>query len=191
MFLPGKFHGQRSLVGCSPWGHRVGQDWVTNTQSNKNNAVEPIVNKLWFIIVLVTQLCQTLCNPMNCSMPGFPVLHYLLEFAQTPVHWVGDAIQPSHPLLLPSPAFNLSQHQGLSQWVSSSHQVAKVLELQHQSFQWIFGLISFRTDWLDLLAVQGTLKSLYNGTVSPSSWQYIKFYSKTFWFIKCLVFIKQ
>ena len=191
MFLPGKFHGQRSLVGCSPWGHRVGQDWVTNTQSNKNNAVEPIVNKLWFIIVLVTQLCQTLCNPMNCSMPGFPVLHYLLEFAQTPVHWVGDAIQPSHPPLLPSPASNLSQHQGLSQWVSSSHQAAKVLELQHQSFQWIFGLISFRTDWLDLLAVQGTLKSLYNGTVSPSSWQYIKFYSKTFWFIKCLVFIKQ
>ena len=191
MFLPGKFHGQRSLVGCSPWGHRVGQDWVTNTQSNKNNAVEPIVNKLWFIIVLVTQLCQTLCNPMNCSMPGFPVLHYLLEFAQSPVHWVGDAIQPSHPLLLSSPAFNLSQHQGLFQWVSSSHQVANVLELQHQSFQWIFGLISFRTDWLDLLAVQGTLKSLYNGTVSPSSWQYIKFYSKTFWFIKCLVFIKQ
>ena len=191
MFLPGKFHGQRSLVGCSPWGHRVGQDWVTNTQSNKNNAVEPIVNKLWFIIVLVTQLCQTLCNPMNCSMPGFPVLHYLLEFAQSPVHWVGDTIQPSHPLLLSSPAFNLSQHQGLFQWVSSSHQVANVLELQHQSFQWIFGLISFRTDWLDLLAVQGTLKSLYNGTVSPSSWQYIKFYSKTFWFIKCLVFIKQ
>ena len=87
---------------------------------------------------------------MNCSMPGFPVLHYLLEFAQTQVHWVSDAIQLSYPLSPPSPpAFNLSQHQGLFQWISSSHQVAKVLEpqLQHSSFQWIF-----RTD---LLAVQG------------------------------------
>ena len=73
---------------------------------------------------------------MDCSMPGFPVLHHLPEFAQTRVHWVGDAIQPSHPLLSSyPPALNLSQHQGLFQWVSSSHQVAKVLELQlqHQS----------------------------------------------------------
>ena len=76
-------------------------------------------------------------------------------------HWVGDAFQPSYPLSSPSPS-DLSQHQGLFQWVSSSHQVAKVLEfqLQHQSFQWIFRMISFRMDWLDLLAVQGTLKSL-------------------------------
>ena len=75
---------------------------------------------------------------MNCSTPGFPVRHQLPEFAQTQVHRVGDAIQPSHPLLSPSPpAFNLSQHQGLFQGVSSSHQVVKVLEfqLQHQSFQ--------------------------------------------------------
>ena len=74
-------------------------------------------------------------------MPGFPVHHQLPELAQTLVHWVSDAIQPSHPLSSPSPpAFNLSQHQGLFQRVSSSHQVAKVLELQlqHQSFQWIF-----------------------------------------------------
>ena len=79
------------------------------------------------------------------------------------VHQVSDAIQPSHPLSSPfPPAFNLSQHQGLFHWVSSSYQVVKVLEfqLQHQSFQWIFRLISFRMDWLDLLAVQGTLKSL-------------------------------
>ena len=78
---------------------------------------------------------------MDCRMPGFPVHHQLLELAQTPVHRVGDAIQQSHPLSSPSPpAFNLSQHQGLSQWVSSSHQLAKVLEFQlrHQSFQWIF-----------------------------------------------------
>ena len=81
----------------------------------------------------VAQLCPTLCYPMNCSTPGFPILHCLLEFAQTHVHWVGDAIKPSHPLLPPSPpAFNLSQQQGLFHWVSSSHQVAKVLELQLQ-----------------------------------------------------------
>ena len=77
--------------------------------------------------------------------------------------WVIDVIQPSHPLSFPSlPTFNLSQHQGLLQWVSSSHQVARVLELQlqHQSFQWYSGLISFRIDWVHLLAVQGTLTSL-------------------------------
>ena len=83
--------------------------------------------------------CVRLCNPMDCSTPGFPVHCQLPEFTQTHAHWVSDAIQPSHPLSSPSPpAFNLSQHQGLFQWVSSSHQVAKVLEfqLQHQSFQW-------------------------------------------------------
>ena len=82
----------------------------------------------------------TLCNPMNRSMPGLLVHHQLLESTQTHVHWVGDAIQPSHPLSFPSPpALNLSQCQGLFKWVSSSHQVAKALEfqLQHQSFQWI------------------------------------------------------
>ena len=80
----------------------------------------------------------SLCSPMDCSMPGLPVHHQLLEIAQTHVHRVGDAIQPSHPLSSPSPVLNLSQHQGLFQWVSSLHQVTKVLEfqLQHQSFQW-------------------------------------------------------
>ena len=88
----------------------------------------------------VIQLCLTLCDPMECSTPGFPVLHYLLEFAQTHVHPVGDAILPCHPLLSPSPpAFSLPQHQGLFQWVGSSHQ-AKVLELQKQFFQRIFGV---------------------------------------------------
>ena len=83
-----------------------------------------------------------LCISVDCSMPGFPVLHHLPEFAQIHVHWISDAIQPSHPLPPLSLAFSLSQHQGLFQWVSSSHQVAKVLErhLQHQSFQWIFGV---------------------------------------------------
>ena len=109
----------------------------------------------------VTKSCLTLCDPVDCSTPGFPVLHYLQDFAQTHVHWVGDAKQLSHPLSPPShPAINLSQHQGLFQWVGSWHQVAKVLELQlqHQFFQW--GLISFRIDWFDFLAVQRTLKSL-------------------------------
>ena len=89
----------------------------------------------------VTQLCPTLCDPMDCSTPGLPVHHQLPEFTQTHVHWVGDAIQSSHRLSSPSPpTFNLSQHQGLFKWVSSSQQVVKVLEfqLQHQSFQWIF-----------------------------------------------------
>ena len=81
----------------------------------------------------------TLCNPMDCSTPGFPVYHQLLELTQTHVHRVSDAIQTSDPLSSPSPpAFNLSQHQGLFQWVSSSHQVAQALELQHQSFRGIF-----------------------------------------------------
>ena len=85
----------------------------------------------------VTKSCLTLCNSMDCSMPGFPVLHCLPQLAQTYVLWVSDTIQPSHPLSLPSPlVLNLSQHQGLFQWVCSLHQVAKVLELllQHQFF---------------------------------------------------------
>ena len=96
----------------------------------------------------VAKSCLILCNLMGCSLPGFPVLHYLPEFAQTHVHWVDDTIQLSH-LLSPCslPALNLPQHQGLCKWVGSSHQVAQVLELQHQSFQWIFR-IDFLYDWL-------------------------------------------
>ena len=92
----------------------------------------------------VTKSCLTLCDPMDCNTPGFPVFHYPLEFTQTHVHYVDNVIQPSHPLLPSSPsAFcNLSQHQDLFQRVSSSHQAIKVLELQlqHQSSQWIFRL---------------------------------------------------
>ena len=109
VFLSGESNGQRRLVGYSP------------VQFNS-----------------VAQSCLTLCDPMDCSTPGFPVHCQLSEFAQAHVHQVGDAIQPSHPLSSPSlPAFNLSQHQGIFQGISSSHQVAKVLEfqLQHQSFQ--------------------------------------------------------
>ena len=103
----------------------------------------------------VAQLCPTLCDPMNHSTPGLPEAshHQLPEFTQTHVHWVSDAIQPSHPLSFPSPpAPNPSHHQSLFQWVNSSHEVARVLgfQLQHQSFQWTD---SFRMDWLDLLVV--------------------------------------
>ena len=120
----------------------------------------------------VAQLCPTLCNPMNGSMPGFPVHHQLPEFTQTHVHQVSDAIQPSHRLLSPSPpAPNPSQHQSLFQWVNSSHEVTKVLEFQpqHQSFQWTPRTVSFRMDWLDLLAVQGTFKSLLQQHSSKAS----------------------
>ena len=128
---------------------------------------------------------------MHCSTPGFSVHHQLPELTQTHVHRVGDAIQPSQPLSSPTPpTFNLSQHQGLFKWVSSLQQVAKVLEfqLQQQSFQWRFrtdflkqnktkqnqnkqkkGLISFRMNWLDLFAVQGTLKSLLQHHSSKAS----------------------
>ena len=117
----------------------------------------------WFQFSSVPPLCLTLCDPMDCKMPGFAVHHLLPELAQTHIHRVGDAIQPCHPLSSPSPsAFNLSQHQGLFQWVSSCIRWPK-----YWSFSFSIslsneysGLTSFRMDWLDLLAVQGTLKSL-------------------------------
>ena len=93
----------------------------------------PLISTFYFLYQFssVAQLCPTLWDPMYCSRPGFPVHHQLLGLTQTQVHRVGDAIQPSHPLLSPSPpTFNLSQNQGLFQWVSSSDQVDKVLELQ-------------------------------------------------------------
>ena len=120
----------------------------------------------------VAQSCPTICAPMNHSTPGLPVHHQCPEFTQTHVHRVSDAIQPSHPLSSPSPpAPNPSQHQGLFQWVNPLHEVAKVLEFsfsispsnEHP------GLISFRMDWLDLLAVQGTLKSLLQHHSSKAS----------------------
>ena len=126
----------------------------------------------------VTQSCLTLWDPLDCSTPGLPVHHQLPELTQTYVHWVSDAIQPSHPLLSPSPpALNLSQHQGLLKWVSSSHLVAKVLEvqLQHQSFQWIFrsdflsdGLVGFPCSPRDCQESSPTpqFKSIYSLALS-------------------------
>ena len=130
-------------------------------------------NWLWFrswAPYYKIQSCPTLCDPMNRSTPGLPDHHQLLEFTQTHVHL--DAIKPSHPLSSPSPpAPNPSQHQNLFQWVSSSHQVAKVLKFQlsiSPSNEYS-GLISFMIDWLDLLAVQGTLKSLLQHHSSKAS----------------------
>ena len=120
----------------------------------------------------VAQSCPTLCDPMNRSTPGLPVHHQFPDFTHTHIHRVSDAIQPSRPLSSPSPpALNLSQHQGLFKWVSSSHQMAKVLEFQLQlsPTNEYSGLISFRMAWLDLLAVQGTIKSLLQHHSSKAS----------------------
>ena len=141
VFLPGKPHGQGRLVDDSPWG-------LEEPDTTEHTC--PMVIYLNMgpseSLSSVVQSCLTLCDPVDCSTPGFPVHHQLPELAQTHVHWVSDTIQPSHPLSSPSPAaLNLSQHPGLFQWVSSLHQVTTVLEfqLQHQSFKWIF-----RTDFL-------------------------------------------
>ena len=112
----------------------------------------------------VTQLCLTLCDPVDCSTPGFPVHHQLSEPTQTHVHHIGDAIQPSHLLLSPSPAFNLSQHQVFSNESVLHIRWPKYWSFNISLFSEYSGLISFRMDWLDLLAVQGTLKSLLHTT---------------------------
>ena len=109
---------------------------------------------------------------MDCSTPGFPIHHQLLEFTQTHVHWTRDATQPSHPLSFPSPlAFSISQHHGLFKRVSSSHQVPKYwsFSLSISPSSEYLGLLSFKMDWLDLLAVQGTLKSLLQHHSSKAS----------------------
>ena len=110
---------------------------------------------------------------MDCSTPGLPVLHYLPQLAQFHVDLVGDAIQPSHPLLSFSPfAFNLIQHQGLFQWVGSSHQVAKVLELRHQyhSFQWIFR-VEFPLGLSHLISLQSKgLSRVFSNTTVQKNW---------------------
>ena len=171
VLLPGKSHGRRSLVGCSPWCGKE-SDMTERVHfhfslsclgEGSDNPLQcsclenPRDRGTWWAAVYgvaqsrtrlkrlssssssrissVAPSCLTLCDPMHRSTSGLPVHHQLLEFTQTHVHWVSDAIQPPHPL---PPAFSLSQHQGLFKWVSSLHQVAKVLEfqLQHQSFQW-------------------------------------------------------
>ena len=127
---------------------------------------------LWLSSVQSLSCVWLSVTPWTAARQASLSIYQLPEFTQTLVHWVSDAIQPSQPLLSPSPpAFKLAQHQGLFQWVSSSQQVAQGLEfqLQHQSFQWIFRTISFRMDWLDLLVVLGTLKSLLQHHSSKAS----------------------
>ena len=128
------------------------------------NEKEETARQYFFCCCLVVQVCPTLYDPMDCSMSGFPVLHHLPEFAQIHVRWLGDPIEPYHPLLLPSPfALNLSQHQGLFQWVG----LLTIRWPKYWSFSFSIspsnehpGLTSFKMDWFDLLVVQGTLKSL-------------------------------
>ena len=169
-------------VDCSPPGssvHGILQarilEWVAISFEPRSPILQADALTSSVQFSSVTQLCPTLCNPMNRSTPGLPVHHQLPEFTQTHVHWVTDAIQPSHPLSSPSPpAPNPSQHQSLFQWANSSHEVAKVLWL-HSGFSFsiipfkeIPGLISFRMDWISI-AVQGTLKSLLQHHSSKAS----------------------
>ena len=113
----------------------------------------------------VSQSCLTLWKPMNCSMPGFPVLHHFLEFVQTHVHWGVDTIQPSYPLSSPSPpGFSLSQHQNLFKWVGSSYPKYWSFSFSISPSNEYSGLISFKTDWFNLLAVHGTLESSSSAT---------------------------
>ena len=124
------------------WGHWDQWEGCCN-YPHKN-----VSGLLWrFCCCSVARSCPTFCGLIDCSTPGFPGIHYVLEFAQTHIHWVDNAIQPFHPLSPPSPlARNLFQHQGLIQWVNS-HQVAKVLEFQLESFQWIFSALGLRMIW--------------------------------------------
>ena len=141
-------HGDFHYTTWSTHSVLVGTLWENDSKSEKWYRWRYLQSSrdIYQLVSSVAQSHPTLCDPVDCCMSGFPVHHQLPEPSQTHAHRVGDAIQPSHPLLSPCPpALNLSQHQGLFQWVSSSHQVAKVLELQlqHWSLQW-----TFRTDLL-------------------------------------------
>ena len=154
------------------WDHKNLAPTILFCDGIKVSCPALIAFQFWRKFSSVAQSCPTLCEPMDCNTPDFPVHYQLLELTQTHVHRVGDAIQPSHPLSSASPpTFNLSQNQGLFQQVSSSHQVAKVLEFQLQlgPSNKHSGLISFRMDWLDLLAVRRTLKSLLQHHSSKAS----------------------
>ena len=133
---------------------------------------DPCICNVFFFNIMLDTISSVQSLPMDCSTPGLLDHHQLPEITQTHVHWVSDAIQPSHPLSSPSPpALNLSQHQGLFKWVSSSHREPKYwsfsFNISPSNEHW--GLISFRMDWLDLLAVQGTLKSLLQHHSSKAS----------------------
>ena len=148
---------------------------MSPTYSNSSKKCMYVSTYMFTYCCSVTRSCPTLCDPMDCSTPGLPTPHHLLEFAQVHVHWISDAIQSSHPLLLPSPpALNLSQHQGLFQQVTSSHQVAKVLELQHQSFQWVFRVCVHR--------YIHTHTEKTNGRNVNNKWIWIKLYGILYYY---------
>ena len=140
------FHWQVFLTTVQPWS-----PYFLYQVFNIFASIRTILQRIWSVKMLIfpksrirkccsdAQSCSTLCNFMDRSMPGLPVHYQLPELAQTHLHWASDATQTFHPLSPLPPAFNLSQHQGLFKWVTSSYQVAKLLELQlqHQSFQWI------------------------------------------------------
>ena len=143
--------------------HRVGHDWTTNTHTNAHtqSVRMHVMTEHSVQFSSVVQSCLTLWEPINRSIPGFPVHHQFPESTHTHVHCVSDAIQPSHYLSSPyPPALDLSQHQALFKWVSSLHQVAGSFTFSISPSNEYSGLISFRMDWLDLLALQGTRKSL-------------------------------
>ena len=142
----------------------LGSERVRHTWANFTH-----ISQLWNTVVVQSLSCVRLSDPMDCSTPCLPILHYLLEFAGTHIHWVGDAIEPSYPLLPSSPfAFNLSQHHGLFWWVGSSHHVAIVLELHHPSFHNFQG--GFPLGLTDLISLKS--KGLSRIFSSTSIWNH-------------------
>ena len=162
------FQNRETYRKDKTWGNKRNrkQKLLANLNYQNRQNIFAKLSKLLTEFSSVSQSCPTVCNPMDCSTPGLPVHHQLWEFTQTHVHWVGDAIQSSHPLSWPSPpAFNLSQHQGLFKWVSSSHQVPKILEFQLQfpvNIQDWFPL--GWTGWISLLS-KGRSRVFSNTTV--------------------------
>ena len=156
--------GDQTQVSCiaggffSSWAIREALTFsINNSIKFKNVYVHIVLKQCCF---WVAKSSSTLCDPMDCSMPGFPVPSHFPEFAQVHVHWIGDAIQLSHPLSLSSPsAFNLSQHHCLFQLVSCLHQVGKYWSFGISHFSEYSGLIYFTIDWFDIFTSQGTLKS--------------------------------
>ena len=146
------------FIGCLvyTWGNRVKTSIYVHgwqTQGKEKNQ--------WNVVLIVVVQSLSCVWPHGLQHTGLPILHYLPEFPQTHVHWVDDAVQPSHPLFPPSPsALNLSQHQGTFQWVGSLHQVAKYWSFSISPSNECSGLISFRIDWFDLLAVWGETESI-------------------------------
>ena len=166
---PLQYSGLENSVDCLVHGVTKSQTWLSDIHFHISTKSK------WFSSVVVqfssVQSCPTLCDPMNCSTPGFPVHHQLQEFTQTHVHWVGDVIQPSHPLSSPSstvlnPSIRVFSNQSAlcirwPKYWSFSFSISPSNEYS--------GLISFSMDWLDLLAVQGALKSLLKHHSSKAS----------------------